>query len=242
MKQFLTYLFIALFALLVVSCKKDKNENENEKVQLVKTIRYYRTNDDPGVAEYTDLHIEYDDKNRIKTMSAISADTEVSTFIYNGDDLVMFKSGNITLNFSKNGSKITVLSEEDNIDREIELNSNGYPIKSSWSNNAEWFFQYLDGNVQSLSIGGTSFIYEYDNKKSPFYYCRTPKWFPVFNLTITQVPFILPYSYCIKNNITDYISSCDDKNKQEWITYEYDNNGFPTKMYWDGKLYATFTY
>ena len=275
MKQFLTYLFIALFALSAVSCKKDKDE----KVQLLKTITFHcgiPTYDSPYSNPPTSayLNFEYDNQKRITSMFLSLVDDDgalfnsyTATLLYNGNDLIAQK-GDIPfqirtqqegysykpilirqnaidepLDFAKKENKITVHKQGQHI-ATIEMNSDGYPIKDSllmddnvWFTNYVW--RYLDGNLVSRSYVNDNFdrqTFKYDNKKSPFYHCQTPKWFLLYYHKVLL-------SFEIKNNKIEWIER-DSHNHELSIkyTYKYNSNGFPTEMYINGEPTATFTY
>jgi len=262
MKQFLTYLVIALFAVSAVSCKKDKDENE--KVQLVKTITvsFWQYN------EYYDF--EYDAKNRITCVrgkfegfSFENPDTLIN-ILYSGDDLTTIERSNSSLkstNFVREDNKITVIDERPNCGTIIELNSDGYPIKRSYwqeSLNGEIYWdiktlQYSNGNLVSIRWENDLSdleSYKYDNKKSPFYYCKTPKWFHIcFIVMFEGVDYGLFRS--IKNNLIEDIYRGKDEGVTHetigtWV-YEYDENGFPITGYRkvntaDADINYTFTY
>jgi len=237
--RFLTYLLIAIFAISAVftACKPDDDdENGNEKVQLVKTATFFYSNDND-----ISLTCEYDNQNRITT--ALSRDNYKMwsyQFIYSENDLVkviVFDKfhGYLYLNCSKNGNEITVGTDSTQ-SITIELNSDGYPIMNGYD-----YFQYLNGNLMSISNPRGITTYKYDNKKSPFYYCKTPKWFSIYPEDNYDYLFGLN-----NNNFTEEvrkrIDSSGEYTTTRTFTYEYDNNDFPTKMYQDGKLIATFTY
>jgi len=243
MKQFLTYLFIALFAVSAVSCKKDKDENE--KVQLVKSVS-------PCGYDRTFINYEYDDNNRITTIShSWDNYSFIYKFLYSGNDLVKFecytygeidgedRDRHFIWNFSKNGNKITVLADDCYSSATIELDNDGYPVKIGDNE----VLEYLDGNLVSMSYFDTHYgwdtvTYRYDNKKSPFYYSNTPKWIPIYFYQYTDGNYFLPFA--IKNNLTEiHYKTSGNINK---ITYEYDDNGFATKMYLNGKPFVIFTY
>jgi len=234
MNKFLNYLFITAFALSAVftSCKKDDDKNGNgngngtSEVQLVKTITYY------GYS----IDFEYDDQNRIATSSYYMNGTldGMATFVYNGDDLVKYVTGISVFDFSRNGNKITyTVTVEQEVVRSatIELNSDGYPIIHDGHP-----YQYQDGNLTTRYDGYSNMIFEYDNKKSPFYDCKTPKWF------LVCVPFFEGYITPIKNNMTKITETRGETTTEYECTYEYNGAGFATKMYMDDKEHAKFTY
>jgi len=215
---------LVISAASLTSCKKDDDKNGNgngngtEKVQLIKTMTF----DDGGLWNF-----EYDEKNRITTMLG-GGGLRTLTFTYSGDDLVKLVAEDVIYDFSKSGNTITIVGNwngEINTST-IELNSDGYLIASGST-----AYQYSDGNL----VAASNDKYKYDDKKSPFYDCKTPKWALVWR-------FMRGWNLCsfaIKNNVTEMCRS--NENCSEY-TYDYDENGFSTKMYLDGNEYVTFTY
>jgi len=233
--RFLTYLLIAVFVISAVftAC----NKPDDVKVQLLKTLTFYNYNYSKS---YT-YRCVYDDKNRITSIVDETDFQIVYQFEYSGNDLVELRDGTQKyLDFSKNGNIITVLYDGLPLPYwTIELNSNGYPIKVG-----PYTLQYLNGNVISASTPYVEYTFKYDNKKSPFYHCKTPKWFQVCFCYITDWILEYPFAFGIENNLKNYTVK-DYKYEYENTydyTYEYDDSGFPTKMYENGKLDATFTY
>jgi len=268
MKKIVFYLLATIFAIaaLFTSCKKD--EDKNEKVQLVKSMTCYWG----GEKDLLTINFEYDKKNRITNVTTDSLGAIDNRFLYqfeyNGNDLVKLIVGYHNpgldfpylriFNFSKNENKITVLNNGFNCG-EIELNRDGFPITASQSfiRNTDsivnsYTYQYLDGNLVSVSHVG--FINDnlvsnhiktlkHENTKSPFYNCIIPQW-TIFIDEITFPSFI--QSLIQRYNISEYKywRSFEGEEYEQNIkyTYEYDNNGFATKMYIDGKLWNTYTY
>jgi len=270
--RLLTYLLIAVFVLstLFTSCKK----NDDDKVQLVRTMTIQD-------AEFP-VTFEYDKKNRITNITTFAKLIDNTgqvlltgrftwQFIYNGNDLIKLiypapSSGSdeeFFCSFSKNDNKITVHNRDGAFRGEIELNKDGFPITASQSYIREdsiarhiqnsWTYQYLDGNLASITfmsfINGTQVsnqikTFKYENTKPPFYYCKIPQWTIYLDEII---PTMGMQSMLYRNNISEYKSwgylyPEFEIDKKIDYTYEYDNNGFPTKMYIDGKLWATYTY
>jgi len=233
--RFLTYLLIAVFAISAVftSCKPDDDDNGNTDVQLVKTV----------ISGDYHMSFEYDDKNRI-TVVNVGDKTISRTYVqlmYSGNDLVKFilngsygENDEYVADFLKDGNIITLLGQ-DGYTTTFELNSDGYLVNYGGTT-----WQYLNGNMVSVFSADWSWAYKYDNQKSPFYHCKTPKWFLVFfNSLIVDGAF--PFFYSIKNNFTEAYRNEYEHTREEY-TYEYDNNSFATKMYRDGKLQFTFIY
>ena len=175
---------------------------------------------------------EYDKQNRIVLM-------------YNGADgtRIAYADNLITVGDKKfviKGNTVTVDKETLTIDK------NGYIVRSkdggsegcsdsdpnvSVPYHAE--YQYKDGNLTVISdnggdceiLVGSRTDYEYDNRKSPFSNCKTPKW--LLQYLFRRHPVYAPY-YASENNVKkvdygpDTFMIIDHK-------YEYDGDGFPTK-------------
>ena len=266
-KRSLNYLLITVFAIAVAftSCNKNDDENANGKVKLLKSMICYMGSD----KELQTICFEYDNKNRITSITTDSLcaidDRFFYQFMYSGNDLIKLIKGFhnpgtdfpylYILDFSKNENKITVLEDEFSWG-EIELTSNGYPITASNffirdtdSCTNSYTYQYLDGNLASIShlafinnsqVSNQIKTFKYKNTKSPFYYCKIPQWtIYIDELHIPKFPMQL---LLYRNNISEYKSSgslWEDKVEYE---YEYDDKGFVTKMYCNGKLWNKFIY
>jgi len=235
--RFLTYLLIAIFAISAVftACKPDDDENGNEKVQLVKTITTYDT--------YGSLDFEYDKKNRITAVYLRRGEMPTFPyfqFFYTGNDLVKciaYSDGSYYIcEFSKKGNEITVFNSfmPECI---IKLNDDGYPL-----NFYDITFQYLNSNMVSAKDDNSNYSwYKYDNNKSPFWHCETPKWVSIF-ISATFFSFQPEFFVSFKNNITEHYSNINSSEHTCELSYEYDDNGFPTQMYIDDELWVSFTY
>ena len=111
----------------------------------------------------------------------------------------------------------------------IELNSDGMPVKRFLSIISESLYStnngysIINGNCMSYTYkyiyysgsedDNYSIEYTFDNKYSPYYFCKTPKW------------FMLCYISGNNNNITyaDY-----DDGRWSKFDYIYNDNGYPT--------------
>ena len=176
---------------------------------------------------------EYDGKNRIvKKYSDQSPDWTI-TYRRNGsvkitDDTYweadFVRKGNTLVNNTWGDNNAGVET--------ITLDKDGYitSIERTNSNNSGWKqvinFQYANGNlikkVTTNSSNNEPDIiwveeFKYDNKKSPFWGCQTPRW-------------IIQYLYHwfgINNNIVEH--NTNDQDIVVTYQYEYDNDGFPIK-------------
>ena len=158
---------------------------------------------------------EYDDQERITKISIYLINNgqlnAVCTINYNAD-LIELISGSNKTTYTKNGNKIIFGNSE------IDLNAQGLPEKYTserYTSNLTW----LNGNLTKEEGDGWSYTYTYDNYKSPFYNCKTPKW-----LLWVQSPFGNHYNV---NNVKT--ETCYEGEDSGVITYGYTNNddGFP---------------
>ena len=197
--------------------------------------------------------LEYDDQNRIKQIYENSS--SYYTFTYSGDDLVKIVEKGYyddqeysTTEFVKNGNKITFIMY-DNYNNDdikytgtIDLDNDGYPTKLEGISNygkKAFTFQFQEGNLIKLTETDTEYIknYKYDNKKSPLYNCKTPKWYFFLNFIDAYFHSYIGYytSFGCQNNIIE-IMSFDDSNGvffdyyKEEFRYRYDNAGYPINV------------
>ena len=233
-----------LFCICVAfaSCDKstnDDNGNDNGNgngdsngiVKLVETIIMERNN--------VKMHFEYDNQNRISKVQGYYHGANLSsmtTLEYNsvGDlvKVVWIYPANPEYNgetyFVRNGNIITE-SYSSNI---YTLNNDGYLIKLE-EGYYESIFQYQGGNmikwttVEKREDGGKGYHstieFAHDNKKSPFYHCKTPIWYLLYS-------FNLDPEFGIRNNITEMKMDEDgDKYGYKYV-YIYDSDGYATKQ------------
>jgi len=149
--------------------------------------------------------------------------------------------------FSKSGNQINV-KETDNFGQVyyygiIYLNKDGFPNKyeERGTDYSQVFtFQIQNGNLTKIThtfAGSTRnreyyYIYEYDNMKSPFYHCKTPKWYlflcVAYNLDYYNFNhWFNRFEHGSRNNvILEERYENNDVYKNE-IEYEYTTTGFP---------------
>ena len=153
----------------------------------------------------------------------------------------------------KDGNKFTLSDDTATEIRFIELNAHGLPEKCAYligvKGSESWNFDirtytWHNGNNTKLSVeqdwkygskedtwSGT-YTYTFDDKKSPFYYCTTPKWI--------LLHFWGSYYSFNDNNIIDH--KLEDS---VYLTTEYTYNdyGFPvTQTYSHTTNTTTYTY
>jgi len=158
---------------------------------------------------------EYDKKNRI-----VKIDDKTITY---ADNLITVG----TQKFAINGNTITVDGSS------LTINGDGYIVNEG--NHGEVDYEYKDGNLIRIYWSESAYEdnYKYDDKKSPFSNCNTPKW-------LIQR---LLYDYASKNNVVSY----EGENGKGTYKYEYDSDGFPVKLTrtykpWEGdEVYTTTT-
>ena len=180
-------------------------------VILLETYSHQKHNANSTYAVY-----EYDAQHRI-TKRSVYYYPEIlyytETITYNADGILFEStSGITTTTFTQNTNKISI-NDGGNTSVEMELNAQGLPEKltivRSISIYTSWYegtytFTWENGNLTQQdrkyyrAEDGKEYddietaTYTYDNKKSPFYYCTTPKWFLMYWRGI---------DYCNENNL-----------------------------------------
>ena len=222
----LNYLVVTVMVIVALS-SCGKYNNRNEKLLEIITI-------DSG--PYT--KIEYDDKNRILKMSSYTETGELSyleTFTYSGNDLVktvgeFFSYSEdeykITREFTKTENIISIMQVSGGLlsTSTLYLNSDELPIKcvtETISGSYVTNYQIENGNLVKVAneetFGETkSTEYKYGNKKSPYYSCKTPKWYMFWQAG----------EMGSRNNVTEMKSSDDWSIKNDYV---FDSDGYPTK-------------
>ena len=180
----------------------------------------------------------------------------VYTFTYNivSGDLEELKwenpknpASNSKTTFTKNGSIITIVKEGiDEVKETIELNAQGRAVKytQDWKEDSETSiytltFTWLNGNVtkeeweQVWNNGGEvssdagETTYTYDDYKTPFYHCTTPKW--------------ILWKYQRGHNANNIKTQTLDGGSTYTHDYTYNYDGFPSTRTNGGNL-ETYIY
>jgi len=223
----LNYLVISTISVSAafMSCNK-------EKVQLLESISH----SDGRFEKY-----EYDNESRITKTLYYNKEGGLiysQTLTYRGDDFIkVMLSSDVdsdfvaTIEYSKSGNIITITTKNngsDNVETTtVALDNDGFPTKyelNSDEASSVGVFETHGGNLTKhsykvirgdVTLEGSS-DFKYDNKKSPFYYCKTPKWW-----------WILA-DKCIstQNNVIEMSNTRGEKVEYK---YEFDNAGYPTK-------------
>ena len=201
--------------------------NEYDDMNRLVKMNLYNT-DYPDWGIYRTFTFTYDSESNITS-------DKITEYGHGGD--VTYTQTNL---YSKTGNKIVINNNEKVY---VELNEE-LPVKFSWEDSGEdgegnihkrtrlRTYEYQNGNLTSLvveeeyTINGATSSYDittsirtYDENKSPFYYCKTPKWFMVW----------AAYAYYpdIKNNMLTHQYTSTYNNSTSISTYTYDNVGFP---------------
>jgi len=119
------------------------------------------------------------------------------------------------------------------------LNSDGHPVKIEkfmfiGGYSTLYTYSFMNGNLMNVAenVGGNETYMEcnYDDKKSPFYNCTTPRWY-MFAFSFKEYNYF-PFQYTDYFPFQEFASQNNglrDMYTQELFTYEYDSDGFPTK-------------
>ena len=197
------------------------------------TLLLKRETSDGWRAEY-----EYDKQNRITKRNIYSIANgqlrNVETLKYNSTngDLEELErkflddpTQNHKITFTKNGNKITAYTNNGIVFYEFELNPQGLPAKYT-ANEINTVYTWQNGNLtkKETDISGIGSVenYTYDDKKSPFYHCKTPRW------------YLLQYEGWYLHSVNNFINFSgywtNDENTLYNSIYEYDYlnvEGFP---------------
>ena len=251
LKVFYGFVAIILLCGVMYSCTKtiiysDEDENgdgnNNREVQLLESMTYKHNNGITQTFKY-----EYDNQNRFSKLY-IYRGTQLSvtrTIVYSGNLVTVntitgTPEVNFAIKYVKNGNTITSTEGFEGGVAIIYLNNNEYPIKMVMSDEideATFTYQYQSGNMTEMSsiatdvefneITSYSISCKYDNKKSPFFYCKSPEW-----LMVTGI--IPGFNYFAQNNMLEQTQSTRNNNQVTGAgvmkyDYEYDSAGFPIK-------------
>jgi hypothetical protein len=194
--------------LLTVACKddNDKKNGTDDKIQLLETITF------DGQLRVT---YEYDEQNRLTKMFGAGVDNPI-TFTYTSNGITIVQ-GDKTYEYVISGNKITCASRGETID----LDAQGLPTRFVRGSDTI-IYEFKNGNVvKQTNIEGTSWFgvteYTYDDKKSPFYHCKTSFWFLMWWASFDGIPYG-------KNNM---LTASWGSGGSNTFTFTYDENGFP---------------
>jgi hypothetical protein len=178
------------------------------------------------------MKYEYDAQNRVVKMVSYYYDviSAWQTVTYSRDGSIkvarVFVSGSEDeTNFVRNGNTITVYAG-DMLSETITLDNDGNIAKIERPVDVTEY-HYQDGNLikreKNFILSAQSAVgrFKYDDKKTPFYNCKTPKWF-------LQLFF---FDGGHNNNIVERKYYYHDESTVTYIyEFEYDSDGFPVKQ------------
>ena len=223
-------MIVACLAVTIGFASCDKDDTSKKDVFLLEEILYL------GSSDIYRHDFEYDSHERIIKSTYYNKNDLplfVNSLIYNADgDLV-----EVTLNFFEEFSsfpdRTTKFIKIDNMIYAnygviIELNGQGLPVKYKIYEREETL-TWKNGNLVKRTIvdeGSTQYqvisTFTHDNMKSPFYHCKTPKWFFIWFMGMGGFE-----RFCNDNNMIDEELIV---NGEFWNTfpfdYTYNNNGF----------------
>jgi len=184
------------------------------------------------------IEFEYDEQNRITNIS-MYYNGELSnsqTLTYGENEFIIsyshvdYPDDDYEEKYVIDGNTVTAVDDE--YPFTITLNSSGYPIKiiesgENWSD--ETTYQYQGGNMirwtrmetynDEVELGYEA-EFSYDNKKSPIYSCKSPKWFLLL--------WFIDSGIGVNNNITEWKE--DGRERTTTYTYIFDSDGYPTRQ------------
>ncbi|MCL2261338.1 MAG: hypothetical protein FWC15_08320 [Fibromonadales bacterium] len=222
MRKFLLITTIALAA-------NAHSQNKGD-IKLLESI----SNDDNVIMSF-----EYDDKNRIKKMVDYYGESQFTYILGNLTSLSAEDAGGYITADNYGNNTISVhngMSCSNTSNHSIDLNKSGYIIKDSYYSYHcdDSFRQSIPSTVKTYQYKGDNTVkvkydkrdiymeYKYDNKKSPFFYNNTPKWFLQLYFANEDLG--------LNNNITEIIHKRGkDTLAVKKYTYKYDSDGFPTE-------------
>jgi hypothetical protein len=211
------------------SCDKD-NAPKEEDVFLLEEILW--------LASDIGRHVfEYDSHERIiKYSYYYNSDLPylVNSLIYNADGDLVEVTLSVYEGLSLFAERTTKFIKIDNLINTsygiIELNGQGLPIKYTRSSQEETLIWQNGNLVKRVFVDAVNSsqsqiksTFTYDNMKSPFYHCKTPKWFFIWFLGQGGLA-----GYWNVNNIIDEEIIINDEIQDILpYSYTYNDNGFP---------------
>ena len=241
--------FVALAASIVFSSCKNDNDTDEHSIQLLESIS------SNGVLN---TNYEYDNQHRITKITSFHSDgitvTGTRTFTYSGDNIsmsyvsVQYPQDNFTETYTKSDNKIIISISYwgNDVTSTIDIDTDGYPVKYVYDDDYETYtctYNYQNDNrTKETIVGGvksevpstriTSFVY--DDKKSPFYFCKTPKWY--------LMRFLSSYYYN-EIGIINNVKSIQD-NKTTLFVLDYYDDSFLKQLKTNGieEEIKTFSY
>ncbi|MDR1666411.1 MAG: hypothetical protein LBS03_01770 [Bacteroidales bacterium] len=228
MKTMKNLFILGCVALMIAGCEATGNldvpeEEDEEEVLLLKEeykndelSREFEYNSDQQITKY--FIYENNKKKYTRTIS-YNGDDDVQSLDLNGSSGYPY-----VLNFARRSGMI-VGTYSDNDTDTIFLNNDGTPREIRWYNGGYDRYTYnAAGNIMqhiaverdttnssTISYVTTKYGYDYDDKKSPFYSCKTPLWFLI---------------YRIGNEYQNNLKGVKTETGQGTFTYTYNSSGY----------------
>gem|GEM_PF-5022046 len=223
-------LFVGCF--VFVGCSFEEVEvggnEDGGKVKLLESVVI-------GNEEYNKY--EYDAQDRLIKMTSREEPgyLETWTFTYNSaNELIKHTRNSTTFTYTKNGNIIQYETSDSQYGM-IELSAKELPIKHSLNSlKSVGEYVYQNDNLTEIIYKGTdgkissTYTFTYDDKKSPFSHCKTPKW--VFTVIDTG------YRWAEKPSINNVTTDNEVLYRENGtlalryssiVTYTYDSDGYP---------------
>jgi len=222
----------ALFAAVFACCDKSGEASPCALDLLSEPIVEFQLLETVSINGILHLQFDYDSQRRIAQIRWFAENGELGgaeIFTYNdaGNLISIAYSNGETKSFEKAGNRIYRENSKEKLSY-FELDEQGrITAEYSQSSRSDEYsfssvseYEYRDGNLikvvseqnyaypdEALAIKDVS-AYVYDDKKSPFFHCETPKW------------LLKTLGMDIKNNMLSYNS------ESVRYSYTYDNSGF----------------
>jgi hypothetical protein len=234
----LTAALALAITLTLAACEEKKSTaaESGSGVKLLKSIYL-------GTSENLIAGFEYDSKDHIVKVSQYSGGNlqATVTFTYHDNDgksVTVVSNNGTTTSFVIDGN--TISFADGKRETTITVNNYGYITKKVTQDKTdnkryETTYQYQGDNMikstlveyeGNKKIGEATFNYKYDDKKSPFYNSKTPKWL-LQEYILGLITIGNTNNLWLNNNITE--TSCSNSRYCAYSvsTYEYGSDGFP---------------
>lgn len=247
-KAFFILLSLLLFYNISIHAQNKKLlvEINSIKTKEVIELKYNNKNqliyfDEKGVATYREFTFKYDKSNNL---SECTVNQEKGEFITNSK-FIYEDAGYITEERKISGKKVNIKTTEQ---EKIYIDTKNRLTKTVFDDGKIWEeFEYDDNNniikyTQHSAFGDNDVITTnaYNDDKSVFFNIENiPVWF--WALHMNNMRWCSDFTG--KNNLkkSTIIDPRFGTSVIE-VTYEYDNEGYPTKQYYDGELVKEFKY
>jgi len=242
-KEVLYYLVIAALAVSATFASCSKCECDCDKVKLLETITYNGN---------LYLKFEYDNENRITKMIDYDENGDITqecTLTYNASGVLTSENylGKGTITFPKNENKITI-DWRPNANQTItyELFNDDFPFNyelahyNAHCTNSTNTKSFVYQNDNLIQVAWQSAIecnnpyssgtreYTYDDKKSPFYHCKTPKWYLLYKVWYFEEWIVSKNNVKTETHFHEFVAETGFVPITETVTYvlEYYDDGF----------------